>query len=463
MMTKPIITRFAPSPTGYLHVGGARTALFNMLFARHFDGLFLLRIEDTDHKRSSREAIDAIVDGLDWLGLSPDKKPVFQSMNLARHAQIAKKLLNEGKAYLCFCSAEELAEMREKALAEKRSPKYDGRWRNRDPKNAPAGVSPVVRFKAPQDGHLLLNDLVQGEIRVANEELDDMVLLRADGSPTYMLSVVVDDHDMQITHVIRGDDHLTNAFRQIMLFNALGWSPPNYAHIPLIHASDGNKLSKRHGALGIEAYKDLGYLPEALLNYLARLGWSHGDDEVFSLTEAISWFDGSNINKSAARLDLNKLNSINAHYIKNINFDRFMRILTQRKEVPPHAIDRLNRGLPGLLNRSKTLNELTEKAAIYLENRPLKYTKESLALVSVEDKINMKELSFVFNGLDGWDQKMIEENIRYFAERKGIKLGEIARPLRIALTGFTSSFSIFELSFALGKKEVLARINDFVT
>ena len=462
-MTKPIITRFAPSPTGYLHIGGARTALFNMLFARHFDGLFLLRIEDTDHKRSSQKAIDAIVDGLDWLGLSPDRKPIFQSMNLARHAEIAKKLLNEDKAYLCFCSPEELAEMRQKALAEKRSPKYDGRWRDRDPKDAPVGVSPVIRFKAPQDGHLIIDDLVQGEIKVANEELDDMVLLRADGSPTYMLSVVVDDHDMQVTHVIRGDDHLTNAFRQTILFKALEWSPPNYAHIPLIHGSDGNKLSKRHGALGIEAYRDLGYLPEALLNYLARLGWSHGDDEVFSITDAISWFDGSNINKSAARLDFNKLNSINTHYIKNMGFERFMQSLTQRTEVPQHVIDRLKRGLPGLLNRSKTLNELTEKAAIYLEDRPLKYTEELLAQISEEDKLNMKELSLFFIDLDTWDEELIKEKVHVFVEQKGIKLGEIAKPLRVALSGSMSSPGVFELAFAFGKEEVLARIEDFIT
>ncbi len=462
-MTKPIITRFAPSPTGYLHIGGARTALFNMLFARHFDGLFLLRIEDTDHKRSSQKAIDAIVDGLDWLGLSPDRTPIFQSMNLARHAEIAKKLLNEDKAYLCFCSPEELAEMRQKALAEKRSPKYDGRWRDRDPKDAPVGVSPVIRFKAPQDGHLIIDDLVQGEIKVANEELDDMVLLRADGSPTYMLSVVVDDHDMQVTHVIRGDDHLTNAFRQTILFKALEWQPPNYAHIPLIHGPDGNKLSKRHGALGIEAYRDIGYLPEALLNYLARLGWSHGDDEVFSISEAISWFDGSNINKSAARLDFNKLNSINTHYIKNLDFERFMQSLTQRTEVPQHVIDRLKRGLPGLLNRSKTLNELTEKAAIYLEDRPLKYTEELLAQISEEDKLNMKELSLFFIDLDTWDEELIKEKVHVFVEQKGIKLGEIAKPLRVALSGSMSSPGVFELAFAFGKEEVLARIEDFIT
>ena len=301
-----VVTRFAPSPTGFLHIGGARTALFNWLYARHTGGKYLLRIEDTDRKRSTPEAIDAILNGLDWLGLSPDEAPVYQFAQRDRHAAVVEELLQRGQAYRCYCTPEELAEMREKAKAEKRSMRYDGTWRDRDPGDAPAGIDPVIRFRAPQDGETVIEDAVQGPVTVANSEMDDLIMLRADGTPTYMLSVVVDDHDMGVTHAIRGDDHLTNAFRQTQIFRALDWQPPIYAHIPLIHGPDGAKLSKRHGALGIEAYRDMGYLPEAVLNYLCRLGWSHGDDEFFSMEQAISWFDVVDINKGASRIDFEK-------------------------------------------------------------------------------------------------------------------------------------------------------------
>ncbi|NBP73896.1 MAG: glutamate--tRNA ligase, partial [Alphaproteobacteria bacterium] len=296
-----VVTRFAPSPTGFLHIGGARTALFNWLYARHTGGKYLLRIEDTDRKRSTPEAIDAILGGLDWLGLTPDEAPVYQFSRRDRHVEVVEELLKRGQAYRCYCTPEELAEMREKAKAEKRSTRYDGTWRDRDPADAPVGIDPVIRFRAPQDGETVIQDAVQGTVTVANSEMDDLIMLRADGTPTYMLSVVVDDHDMGITHAIRGDDHLTNAFRQTQIFQAMGWDAPVYAHIPLIHGPDGAKLSKRHGALGVEAYRDMGYLPEAVLNYLCRLGWSHGDDEFFSMEDAVSWFDIADINKGASR------------------------------------------------------------------------------------------------------------------------------------------------------------------
>ena len=320
----PVITRFAPSPTGFLHIGGVRTALFNWLFARHNQGSFLLRIEDTDRKRSTEEAIAAILEGLRWMDLDWDGEVIYQSKQAARHAAVAHALLDEEKAYLCFATPEELTEMRELAKAEGRSMRYDGRWRDRDPSDAPPGIEPVVRFKAPRDGETVIADHVQGEVRVANAELDDMVLLRSDGTPTYMLSVVVDDHDMGITHVIRGDDHLTNTFRQAQLYGALGWAIPENAHMPLLHGADGAKLSKRHGALGVEAYRDMGFLPDTMFNYLLRLGWSHGDDEIISREEAISWFTLDAVGRAPARFDMDRLNSLNGHYIRETDDGRLV-------------------------------------------------------------------------------------------------------------------------------------------
>ena len=312
--TKPV-TRFAPSPTGFLHIGGARTALFNWAFARHHGGRFLLRIEDTDRARSTQEAIDAILDGMGWLGLDADEAPVYQHANAPRHIAIAEQLLADGHAYKCFCTAEEVEAMREKARAEGKPPRYDGTWRDRDASEAPADAPFVVRFKAPQSGETVIDDLVQGRIATANDQFDDLILLRSDGTPTYMLSVVVDDHDMAVTHIIRGDDHMTNAARQAQIYAALGWDVPQFAHIPLIHGPDGTKLSKRHGALGVEAYRDMGYLPEAMRNYLARLGWSHGDDEVFSTAQLIEWFGLEAIGKSPARFDKEKLDNVNAQHL----------------------------------------------------------------------------------------------------------------------------------------------------
>ena len=361
-----VVTRFAPSPTGFLHIGGARTALFNWLYARHTGGKYLLRIEDTDRKRSTPEAIDAILDGLSWLGLDADDEPVYQFARRERHAEVAQQLIDKGAAYRCYCSPEELAEMREKAKAEKRSMRYDGTWRDRDPADAPAGIEPVVRFKAPREGETVIQDAVQGTVTVSNSELDDLIMLRADGTPTYMLSVVVDDHDMGITHAVRGDDHLTNAFRQTQIFSAMGWDAPVYAHIPLIHGPDGAKLSKRHGALGVDAYRDMGYLPEAVLNYLCRLGWSHGDDEIFSMEQAIEWFDIIDVNKGAARFDYDKLSSLNAKYIDQSDNDRLIALALPGieaalgKPVSETVRQRLAHGMDSLKSRADTIPQLVE-------------------------------------------------------------------------------------------------------
>ncbi|MGH7095967.1 MAG: glutamate--tRNA ligase, partial [Stellaceae bacterium] len=377
-----VTVRFAPSPTGFLHIGGARTALFNWLFAKHHrqhgdGGIFRLRVEDTDRVRSTPEAVAAIIDGLKWLGLEWDGEIVHQFTNAPRHAAVARALLASGHAYRCYCTPQELEAMREKARAEKRSVRYDGTWRDRDPAGAPPGVAPVIRLRAPQEGTTVIRDLVQGEVSVSNSELDDLIVLRADGTSTYNFSVVVDDHDMAITHVIRGDDHLNNAFRQTQIYRALGWTVPEFAHIPLIHGSDGAKLSKRHGALGIAAYRDLGYLPEALRNHLMRLGWSHGDDEIISTDDAIGWFDIGDVGRAPARFDFAKLDSVNAHYLKETADVRLVELVAPFLErllgraLAPGNSDRLRRAMPGLKPRAKTLVELAEKARFYVADRPL--------------------------------------------------------------------------------------------
>src|SRR5579884_3353141 len=364
-----VVTRFAPSPTGFLHIGGARTALFNWLFARHHGGVFRLRIEDTDRARSTPQAVAAIIDGLSWLGLCWDGEIVYQSARLARHAEVARRLLAEGRAYYCFCTPEELAAMRERARAEKRSVRYEGTWRDRDPSEAPPGVKPVIRLKAPRQGSTTLHDRVQGEVTVANEELDDLILLRADGTPTYNLSVVVDDHDMGVTHVIRGDDHLNNAFRQLQIYRALDWPPPEFAHVPLIHGPDGAKLSKRHGALGVEAYRDLGYLPEALRNYLMRLGWSHGDDEIIADDEATEWFDIKDVGRAPSRFDEAKLENLNGHYIREASDGCLAGLAVPRLEAAlgralgAEEIARLTNAMGELKPRARNMNELAEGAA----------------------------------------------------------------------------------------------------
>ena len=460
-----VVTRFAPSPTGFLHIGGARTALFNWLFARHHRGQYRLRIEDTDRKRSTPEAIAAIIDGLQWLGLDWDGPTVHQSQNLARHAAAAKQLLQAGKAYHCYCSPEELAEMREAARREGRAVLYDGRWRDRDPSEAPEGVPPVVRIKMPRDGETVIDDMVQGTVTVANTQLDDFVLMRADGTPTYMLSVVVDDHDMGVTDVIRGDDHLNNAFRQHHLFAALGWPVPRFGHIPLIHGPDGKKLSKRHGALGVDAYRDMGYLPEAMRNYLLRLGWSHGDDEIISTEQAIAWFDMKDVGRSPARFDFAKLDSVNGHYIRETPHTRLTELIVPLIErahdvtLDADGKARLAAGLDGLKQRAKTLVELSENAAFYVvpPRYPLASAKAA-KLLSSEGRAALGEIGESLRALDAWTAEAIEGQLRAMAEQSGRGLGKFAQPLRAALTGSNASPSLFEVMVVLGREETLARI-----
>jgi len=461
-----VVTRFAPSPTGFLHIGGARTALFNWLFARHHGGRYLLRIEDTDRKRSTDEAVAAILDGLAWLGLDWDGEPLSQFARREKHVAAAQALIAEGKAYRCYCSPEELQEMRDAARRDGRSKLYDGRWRDRDPGQAPPGVDPVIRFKAPADGETVIADLVQGEVRVSNAELDDMVLLRADGTPTYMLAVVVDDHDMEITHVIRGDDHLTNAFRQYQLFLALGWEPPEFAHIPLIHGPDGAKLSKRHGALGAEAYRDMGYLPEAMRNYLMRLGWSHGDDEIISTEQAVEWFDVKDVGRAPAKFDLAKLTNLNGHYLRQRDDADLCRLVLPvisknlDGNLAEEAEIRLNKGMPGLKERAKTILELSEKSEFYARNRPLLLTDKAAKLLDKEGKACLNRFRTGLENLNGWNAQTLDDAARELARSEDIKLGMIAQPLRAAITGSTESPGIFEVMEILGRDETLGRIDD---
>ncbi|MBY0510817.1 MAG: glutamate--tRNA ligase [Rhodospirillaceae bacterium] len=459
-----VVTRFAPSPTGYLHIGGARTALFNYLYAKHTGGRFLLRIEDTDRARSTQGAIDAILDGLTWLGLKWDDDPVFQFARAGRHRAAAEKLLSGGKAYRCYATPEELAALREEQKAKGLSIRYDGRWRDRDPKDAPAGAPYVIRMKAPQDGETVIHDLVQGPVTVANAQLDDMVLLRADGTPTYMLAVVVDDIDMGITHVIRGDDHLNNAFRQLQLILALGHTAPEYAHIPLIHGADGAKLSKRHGALGVEAYRDMGFLPEALRNYLLRLGWSHGDAEIISDAEAAQWFDIVNVGRGPSRLDLDKLKNVNGHYIQKADDARLAELIRPvlEKTMPIDAIglDRLRKGMAGLKQRAKTLTELADGAHLYVRTRPIPLDDKAKAVLADGGKPVIQAALSAFATAPAWTGPALEEWVKGYAAQTGQKMGKVAQPLRAALAGTTVSPSIFEVMEALGKAETLDRLQD---
>lgn len=462
----PVVTRFAPSPTGFLHIGGARTALFNWLYTRGRDGRFLLRIEDTDRKRSTQEAIDAILEGLRWLGLDWDGEAVSQFARADRHREVAEQLLAAGHAYRCYASPEELQAMREQARADGRPMRYDGRWRDRDAADAPDGVDPVIRFKAPRDGQTVIEDLVQGSITVPNADLDDMVLLRSDGTPTYMLSVVVDDHDMDITHVIRGDDHLTNAFRQYQLFAALGWTPPRLAHVPLIHGPDGAKLSKRHGALGVDAYRDMGYLPEALRNYLLRLGWAHGDDEIIATDQALQWFDLDGVGRSPARFDFAKLENLNGHYIREADEGRLVSLIAPRIEdrlghpMDTAARHRLERGMPGLKERAKTLVELAENATFYCVDRPLELTDKAAKMLSDDARAMIGRLTDRLAGVQDWIEPALDQTVRAFADAEALKLGRVAQPMRAALTGSNISPGIFDVLVVLGREESLARLKD---
>ena len=461
-----VVTRFAPSPTGFLHIGGARTALFNWLFAKHHGGQFLLRIEDTDRKRSSQEAVEAIYEGLHWLGLDWDGDAISQFERADRHREVAEQLLKAGKAYHCYCSPEELAEMRELAKQEKRPIRYDGRWRDRDPAEAPKDVPPVVRLKAPQEGETVIHDLVQGTVKVSNQQLDDMILLRADGTPTYMLAVVVDDYDMGVTHAIRGDDHLNNAFRQKQIYDAMGWETPAYAHIPLIHGADGAKLSKRHGALGVEAYRDMGFLPEAVCNYLLKLGWGHGDDEIISREQAIEWFDVDGIGKAAARFDTDKLTALNGHYIRNADNDRLASLVMDLLKtnlgdnIDASALPRLAAGMDGLKERAKTIVELAESAEFYVRKLPLPFTEKAANIMTGDALEILGKLEGRLASLSEWTETSIEDTIRVFSEEEDLKFGKVAQPLRSALTGTTKSPGIFEVLLVLGKEETLLRLKE---
>jgi glutamyl-tRNA synthetase len=460
-----VVTRFAPSPTGFLHIGGARTALFNWLFSRHHGGKFLLRIEDTDRARSTEPAIAAILDGLSWLGLQWDGEVTYQFSRAARHAEVAKQMLAQGNAYYCYASPQELEEMRAAQKAAGKPVRYDGRWRDRDPKDAPAGVQPVIRLKAQQTGQTIIQDAVQGEVKVENAQLDDMVLLRADGTPTYMLAVVVDDYDMKVTHVIRGDDHLNNAFRQLQIIKAMGWPEPVYAHIPLIHGADGAKLSKRHGALGVDAYRDMGFLPVALRNYLLRLGWGHGDDEIISTDQAIEWFDLPGVGRSAARFDMAKLTSLNAHYMRETPDAELMPLVLPRIEAKTGPMDaaareRVMRGMNGVKQRARTLAELADSLLFYARNgAPPIVDDKARALLTPEAKALMGKLAPALEQqASDWSEKPLEEAVRKFAEASGVKLGQVAQPLRVALTGSTASPGIFEVLAVLGPAESKARL-----
>jgi glutamyl-tRNA synthetase len=470
-MTETVVTRFAPSPTGFLHIGGARTALFNWLYAHARGGKMLLRIEDTDRERSTEAAIEAILDGLSWLGLDWDGETVYQFSRSARHREVAEALLAAGHAYRCYASPEELVQMREKARAEGRAKLYDGRWRDRDPSEAPPGLKPVIRFKAPSSGETAIEDQVQGRVVWQNENLDDLVLLRSDGTPTYMLAVVVDDHDMGVTHVIRGDDHLTNAARQTQIYNALGWKVPVMAHIPLIHGPDGSKLSKRHGALGVDAYRAMGYLPAAMRNYLVRLGWSHGDQEIFSTSEMVAAFDLPQIGRSPARFDFAKLESLNGHYMRQTadadllhEVERVLPYIAGGAELAakltPQARAKLLAGMAGLKERAKTLVELVDGARFIVADRPLALDEKAKGLLTTEARQLLGDLTEGLGAIEPWSAETTEQVVRAFAERKGIKLGSVAQPLRAALTGRTTSPPIFDVLAVLGKPESLGRLRD---
>jgi len=465
-----VVTRFAPSPTGFLHIGGGRTALFNWLYARGRGGKMLLRIEDTDRERSTQAAIDAILDGLSWLGIDWDGEPIYQFARAGRHREVTEELLASGKAYRCYCTPDELAKMREKARAEGRARLYDGRCRYRDP-TTPPGTPSAIRLKAPLTGETVIEDQVQGRVVWQNENLDDLVLLRSDGTPTYMLAVVVDDHDMSVTNIIRGDDHFTNAARQKQIYDALGWTVPVMAHIPLIHGPDGSKLSKRHGALGVDAYRAMGYLPVALRNYLVRLGWSHGDQEIFSTEEMVAAFDLPQIGRSPARFDFAKLESLNGHYIRTSADEALLHAIDQllphmeggaaiAAKMTPALRQQWLEAMPSLKERAKTLIDLIDGAHFLFAARPIPLDDKARTMLSPEAQEVLRNLEGELSQVEPWSTEATEQAVRTFAERHGLKLGNVAQPLRAALTGRTTSPGIFEVLAVLGKAESLGRIAD---
>ncbi len=471
-MSSKVVTRFAPSPTGYLHIGGARTALFNWLFAKASGGEMLLRIEDTDRERFSEDAVSAIKDGLTWLGLDWQGEAISQFSGAGRHREVAEALVDKGEAYYCYATQEELVQMREDAKAAGLPPRYDGRWRDCDPSNAPSDDTPrVIRIKAPKDGETVVEDQVQGTVRFPNKDLDDFILLRSDGTPTYMHAVVVDDHDMGVTHIIRGDDHLTNAARQQIIYAAMGWDIPVMCHIPLIHGADGAKLSKRHGAIGVEAYRAMGYLPEALRNYLVRLGWAHGDDEIMSTEQIIGWFGFDGMNKAAARFDFAKLENLNGHYIRHCDDESLVIAL----EAVLHEVDggdlisanmtekrrkQLVEAMPGLKERAKTLKDLAQGAAFLFVERPLDLDEKAQGILDEEGREIVGKVLPALENLSEWDASSVDICIRAFAESQEMKLGKVAQPLRAALTGRGVSPGVFDVLAVLGREESLARLRD---
>nr|WP_319389041.1 glutamate--tRNA ligase [uncultured Cohaesibacter sp.] len=470
-MCSQVVTRFAPSPTGFLHIGGARTALFNWLYAKANGGKMLLRIEDTDRERSTEAAIDAIIAGMEWMGLSYDGDPISQYSRVERHREVVEQMLEKGMAYRCYCSPEELTEMREKARAEKRPPRYDGTWRDRDPSEAPEGVAPAIRLKAPQEGITVIEDQVQGTVKFPNKDLDDMIIMRSDGNPTYNLAVVVDDHDMGVTHIMRGDDHLTNAARQTLVYQAMGWDVPVMAHIPLIHGPDGAKLSKRHGALGVEAYRDMGYLPVAMRNYLVRLGWAHGDDEVMTTEQMVEWFGFEGMNKAASRFDFKKLENLNGIHMRHADDADLYAQLTA---LLPHLEDgqamldkiddakeaQIMLAMPSVKERAKTLLELKDGLAFLFDTRPLVMEEKAAKQLTDESRAMLKELLPRLETLGEWTLESTDAEVRAFAEEKDLKLGKVAQPLRAAMTGRATSPGIFDVLIILGKDESIARLKD---
>ncbi|HUE78117.1 MAG TPA: glutamate--tRNA ligase [Sphingomicrobium sp.] len=457
--TKTVVTRFAPSPTGFLHIGNARTGLFSWLYARHHGGKALLRVEDTDKARSTREAIDVIIDGLQWLGLDWDEEAYFQSQFEARHSEVAHRLIESGAAYRCYLTPEELKQRREKAQAERRPFRLESEWRDCTTAG-PEGAPFVIRLKAPREGETAIDDLVQGRVAVANAELDDFVLLRSDGSPTYMLAVVVDDHDMGITHIIRGDDHLNNAFRQLAIIRAMEWPEPAYAHIPLIHGPDGAKLSKRHGALGVHDYRDMGILPEAVFNYLLRLGWGHGDDEIISREQAIAWFDLDHVGKSPSRFDMKKLESLNAHYIREADDARLAGLVAERLALGASDTELLVRAMPELKARAHDLGQLADGARFLFAARPLELDDDAAALLTADGRALLRSAHQALGAVPTWTHGDLDTVVREIADGAGVKLGKLAQPLRAALTGRVTSPGIFDVLVLLGQGESLARIAD---
>jgi len=472
-MTRPVVTRFAPSPTGFLHIGGARTALFNWLYAKANDGKMLLRIEDTDRERSSAEAVSAIIDGLGWLGIDWDGEPVSQYSRADRHREIAHEMVANGSAYKCYYTPEEIAKMREKAQAKGLPARYDGTWRDRDPSQAPEDAPYVIRLKAPLEGETIVDDQVQGCVRFPNKDMDDLVLLRSDGNPTYMLAVVVDDHDMAVSHVIRGDDHLVNAARQTLIYQGMGWDVPVMAHIPLIHGPDGAKLSKRHGATGAEKYREMGYLPQALRNYLVRLGWSHGDDEIMSTGQMIEWFDLEGINKAAARFDIAKLEAINGHYMREADDDELLEYLesiAHKLEGGDFILNRLDektrpmftKALPALKQRAKTLVQLAQASAFVFASCPIPMEEKAASLLDDTGLGVICGILPKFEALSEWNGEAIETTMRDYTETADLKMGKVAQPIRAALTGQASSPGAMDVLHILGRDEAIARLHNVV-